>query len=119
MWSTPSACLTTKEIVSSPLHTSKPLSRLVNALFKPLVADEIFLSTALIKERCSSKSAARSSKPVSTSGLRAADALASVLGGSGLLRDDTLVSPASRTREAGGVSLSIISGGRSPEDDPC
>ena len=91
----------------------------MNASFKPLVADEIFLSTALINERCSFESAAHSSKPVSTSGLRAADALASGLGGSRLLRDDTSVLPALRTGEAGGVSLSIISGGRSPEDEPC
>ena len=89
----------------------------MNASFKLLVADEIFLSTALINERCSSESAARSSKPVSMTGLRAADVLAFGLGGSGLLRDDTSVSPASRTGEAGGVSLSIISGGRSPEDE--
>ena len=91
----------------------------MSASFKPLVADEIFLSTALINKRGSSESATHSSKPVSTSGLGAADALASGLGGSGLLRDDTSLSLASRTGEAGGVSLSIISGGRSPEDELC
>ena len=91
------------------------MSRLVNASFKPLVADEIFVSTVLIKERCSSESAARSIRPVNTSGqtlnytgpfssppvgakcsgLRVTDVLASGFGRSGLLRDDTYMSPAS------------------------
>ena len=104
-----------QKIVHFSLHTSQPLSRLVNASFKPLVADEIFVSTVLIKERCSSESAARSRRPVSTSGwtlnyagpflsppvgakcsgLRVADILASGFGISGLLRDDTSVLPAS------------------------
>ena len=103
------------KIVHFLLHTSKPLSRLVNASFKPLVAEEIFLSTALINERCSSESATRSRRPVSTSGrtpncpgpfssppvgaersgLRAADVLASGFGRTRLLCDDTSVSPAS------------------------
>ena len=39
------------------------------------------------------------------SGLRATDVLASGFGRSGLLRDDTSVSPPSRLGEAGGVSL--------------
>ena len=104
-----------QKIVHFLLHTSKPLSRLVNASFKPLVADEIFESTMLIKERCSSESAARSRRPVSTSGrtsnyarsflsppvgakrsgLRAIDVLAFGFGRFGLLHDDTSVSPAS------------------------
>ena len=100
-------------IVYFSLHTSKPLSRLVNASFKPLVADEIFLSTTPINQRCSSVSTARSrrlavmpgrtsscagpfsSPPVGAkrSGLRAADALASGFGRTGLLYDDTSVWP--------------------------
>ena len=91
------------------------MSRLVNASFKPLVADEIFVSTVLIKERCSSESAARSRRPVNTfvrtlnyagpfssppvgakrSGLRVTDVFAAGFGRSGLLRDDTSASPAS------------------------
>ena len=102
-------------IVHFSLHTSKPLRRLVNVSFKPLVADEIFVSTMIIKERCSSESAARSRRPVSTSGrtlnyvgpfssppvgakcsgLRGTDVFASDFGRSGLLRDDASVSPAS------------------------
>ena len=91
------------------------MSRLVNASFKPLVADEIFVSIVLTKERCSSESVARSKRPVSMSGrtlnyagpfssppvgakrsgLRAADVLARGFGISGLLRDDNSMSPAS------------------------
>ena len=52
-------------------------------------------------------------------GLGAAEVLASGLNGSGLLRDDTLGSLDPWGGEAGGVSLSIISGRRSPEDEPC
>ena len=48
------------------------------------------------------------------SGLGAAEVLASGLDGSGLLHDDTSGSPAPWGGEAGGVSLSIISGRRSP-----
>ena len=91
------------------------MRRLVNASFKPLVADAIFMSTMLIKERCSSESAALSRRPVNTSGrtlnyagsfssppvgakrsgLSAADVLPSGFSRFGLLRDDTSVSPAS------------------------
>ena len=52
-------------------------------------------------------------------GLGAAEVLASGPIGSGLLYDDTSGSPASWGGEAGGVSLSIIYGRRSPEDEPC
>ena len=52
-------------------------------------------------------------------GLRVAEVLASGLGGSGLLHDDTSGSPAPWGGEAGGVSLSIISRRRSPKDEPC
>ena len=100
-----------QKVVHFSLHTLKPLSRLVNASFKPLVADEIFVSPVLINEQCSSKSVARSTRHVSTSdrtsnyvgpfssppvgakrsGLRAADVLASGFGRSGLLHDNTSV----------------------------
>ena len=55
------------------------------------------------------------------SGLRVAEGLPSGLGGSGeILRDDTSGSSASRGGEAqGGVSLSIISGRISPEEELC
>ena len=55
------------------------------------------------------------------SGLRVAEGLPSGLGGSGeILRDDTSGLPASRGgEERGGVSLSIIFGRRSPEDELC
>ena len=52
-------------------------------------------------------------------GLGTAEVLASGLRGSRLLYDDTSGSPAPRGGEAGGVSLSIIFGGRSPEDELC
>ena len=104
-----------QKIVHFSLHTSKPLSRLVNASFKPLVAHEIFVSTVLIKERCSSESASHSRRPVGTSGrtlncagpfslppvgakrsgLKVTDVFAFGFDRSGLLRDDTSVSPAS------------------------
>ena len=51
--------------------------------------------------------------------LRVAEVLTSGLGESGLLRDDTSGLPAPWGGEAGGVSLSIISGRRSPEDELC
>ena len=51
-------------------------------------------------------------------GRGADEVLASGPIGSGLRRDDTSGSPASQDGEACGVSLSIISGGRSPEDEP-
>ena len=120
-------------------RTSKPLSKLPKTSFNPLMADEIFYNTIPISVRCSSKRAARSRRPVSVSGwmpggagtflsppvgaersgLRAAEVLASGLGECGLLRDDTSESPALWGGEAGGVSLSIISGRRSPEDELC
>ena len=50
-------------------------------------------------------------------GLGVDEVLAYGLGGSGLLRDDTSGSPAPWGGEADGVSLSIISGRRSPEDE--
>ena len=53
------------------------------------------------------------------SGLRAAEVLVSGLGESGLHCDDTSGSPAPWGGEAGGVSPSIISGRRSPEDELC
>ena len=52
-------------------------------------------------------------------GLGAAEVSASGLNGSGLLRDDTSRSPSPWGGEVGGVSLSIISGRRSPKDEPC
>ena len=52
-------------------------------------------------------------------GLGTAEASASGLSGSELLRDDTSWLPAPWGGEAGGVSLSIISRRRSPEDEPC
>ena len=95
-------------MVHFSLHTSKPLSRLINASFKPLVADEIFVSTMLINERCSRQPVSTSgrtlnyvgpfsSPPVGAkcSGLRVTDVFASGFGRSGLLRDDTSVSHAS------------------------
>ena len=86
------------------------MSRLVKASFKPLLADEILSNTILIKVRCAYEIAAYSRRPASVSGyvpdnpglfpllslgaeysgLRAAEVLASGLGGSGeILRDDT------------------------------
>ena len=56
---------------------------------------------------------------VKRAGLGTAEVLASGLSRSELLRDDTSGSPAPWGGEAGGVSLSIISGRRSPEDEPC
>ena len=50
-------------------------------------------------------------------GLGAVEVSASGLSGSGLLRDDTSGSPAPWGGEAGGISLSIISGRRSPKDE--
>ena len=136
--STPSMCGTTDSLHIS-LRTSKPLSRLVKASFNPLVADEIFSSTMLINERWPSKREACSRRSVSVSGrspnyvgpflsppvgaersgFRVAEVLAFGLGKSGLLRDDISGSPVPWGREAGGVSLSIISGRRSPEDELC
>ena len=119
--------------------TSKPLSKLLKASFNPLVAEEIFSNTVPISVRWSSKRADDSRGPVSVFGrtldssepysmsaigaerarLGTAEVLASGLSGSGLLHDDTSGPPAPWGREAGGVSLSIISGKRSPEDEPC
>ena len=119
----------------------KPLSRLVKASCNPLEADEILSTTVLIKVRCSSEIAAFSKRLISLSGCppdspglflllyigheysgpRVTKGLPSGLGGSGeTLRDDTSGSSAPGGGEAGGgVSLSIISGRRSPEDELC
>ena len=60
-----------------------------------------------------------SAKGAKRVGLGAAEVLTSGPIGSRLLRDDTSGAPASRDGKAGGVSLSIISGRRSPEDEFC
>ena len=123
------------------LRTSKPLSRLIKASCNPLSADEILSTTVPISVRCASEIAACSRRFISASGrapdsprlflllpsgaeypgLQVAEGLPFGLGGSGeILCDDTLGSSASRGGEArGGVSLSIISGRRSPEDELC
>ena len=123
------------------LHTTKPLSRLVKGSFKPLFVDEILSITVPIKARCVSEMSARSKRPISVSGslldnpglllklslgagysrLWAAEVSTTGLGGSGeILCDDTSGSSAPCDGEAGGgVSLSIISGGRSPKDELC
>ena len=123
------------------LRTSKPLSRLIKASCNPLSADEILSTTVPISVRCASEIAACSRRFISASGrtpgssglfrllslgaecpgLWVAEGLPSGLGGSGeILRDDTSGSSASRGGEArGGVSLSIISERRSPEDELC
>ena len=121
------------------LRTSNPLSRLIKASCNPLSADEILSNNVPIRVRCTSEIAACSRRLISASGqapdgprlflwlslgakysgLRVAEGLPSGLGGSGeILRDDTSGSSApggGGTR--GGVSLSIISGRRSPEDE--
>ena len=123
------------------LRTSKPFSRLIKASCNPLSADEILSTTVPISARCVSETAACSGRFISAfdrtpdgsvlflwlslgaeyPGLRLAEGLPSGLGGSGeILRDDTSGSPVSRGGEArGGVSLSIIFGRRSPEDELC
>ena len=121
------------------LRTSKPASRLITASCNPLSADEILSITVFISIRCSSEMAARPTNSLRTydrapdgaglfclfsSGaghweLRGSMGLSSGLTGFGeALRDDTSGSPASGAEESGGgVSLSIISGRRSPEDE--
>ena len=123
------------------LRTSKPLSRLVKASSNPLLADEILSNTVPIKVRCAFDIGACSRRPVSVSGyvpdnpglflllslgaeysgLQAAEALTFGLDGSGeILCEDTSGSSAPWGGEAGGgVSLSIISKRRSPEDELC
>ena len=121
------------------LHTSKPVSRLIKASCNPLSADEILFITVFISTRCSSEMAARPTNSLRTSDrtpdgaglfcllssgaahweLRGSTGLFSGLAGLGeSLRDDTSGSPASGAEESGGgVSLSIISGRRSLEDE--
>ena len=121
------------------LRTSKPVSRLIKASCNPLSADEILSITVFIIIRCSSEMAARPTNSLRTfdrtldgvrlfcllsSGarhweLRGSMGLSFGLTGLGVaLRDDTSGSPASGAEEfGGGVSLSIISGRRSPEDE--
>ena len=120
------------------LRTSKPVSRLIKASCNPLSADDILSITVFISTRCSSEMAARPTNSLRTSGrtldgaglffllssgaghweLRGSTGLSSGLAGLGeALRDDTSGSPASGAESGGGVSLSIISGRRSPEDE--
>ena len=123
------------------LRTSKPLSRLIKASCNLLSADEILSTTLPISVRCASEIAACSRTFISASGhapdspglflllslgaeysgLRVAEGLPSGLGGSGeILRDDTSgLSTPGDWETGGGVSLSIISGRRSPEDELC
>ena len=118
------------------LRTPKPVSRLIKASCNPLSTDEILSITIPISIRCSSEMAARPTNSLRMSdrtpdgaglfrmlssgaghwGLRG---LSSGLTGSGkALRDDTSGSPASGAEESGGgISLSIISRRRSPEDE--
>ena len=121
------------------LRTSKPVSRLIKASCNPLSADEILSITVFISTRCSSEMAARPTNSLRTSDrtldgaglvcllslgaghweLRGPMGVSSGLTGLGeALRDDTSGSPTSGAEESGGgVSLSIISGRRSPEDE--
>ena len=121
------------------LRTSKPVSRLIKASCNSLSADEILSITVFISTQCSSETAARPTTSLRTfdrtldgaglfcllsSGaghweLRGSMGLSSGLTGLGeALRDDTSGSPASGAEESGeGVSLSIISGRRSPQDE--
>ena len=123
------------------LRTSKPVSRLIKASCNPLSADEILSITVFISTRCSSEMAARPTNSLRTSDrtldgaglfcllssgarhweLRGSTGLSSGLIRPGeALRDDTSGSPAFGAEESGGgVSLSIISGRRSPEDEDC
>ena len=59
------------------------------------------------------------SKGVKRDGLGAAEVLAFGLSGPGLLREETLGSPATWGGEAGEVPLTIIPERRSLEDEPC
>ena len=121
------------------LCTSKPISRLIKASCNPLSVDEILSITVFISIWCSSEMAASPTNSLRTSDrtpdgvglfcllslgaghweLRGSMGLSSGLTRLGeALRDDTSGSPASGAEESGGgVSLSIISGRRSPEDD--
>ena len=135
------ACAVLSKYIYITLRTSKPLSRLVKASCNPLLADEILSTTIPIKVRCASEIAACSRRPISASGhapdspglflwlslgaeysgLRVAEGLPSGLGRLGeILRDYTSGSSALGGGETrGGVSLSIIFGRRSPEDELC
>ena len=121
------------------LRTSKPVSRLIKASCNPLLADDILSITVFISTWCSSEMAAHPTNSLRTSDrtpdgaglffplssgaghweLRGSMGLSSGLNGlREALRDDTSGSPASRAEESGGgISLSIISGRRSPEDE--
>ena len=121
------------------LRTSKPVSRLIKASCNQLSADDILSITVFISTRCSSEMAARPTNSLRTSvhtpdgvglffplssgaghwELQGSTGLSSGLAGlREALRDDTIGSPASGAEESGGsVSLSIISGRRSPEDE--
>ena len=121
------------------LRTSKHVSRLIKALCNPLSADDILSITVFISTRCSSEMAARPTNSLRTSdrtldGARLFCLLSSgaghweLLGSMGLssgliglgeaLRYDTPGLPAFGAEESGGgISLSIISGRRSPEDE--
>ena len=121
------------------LCTSKPVSRLTKASCNPLSADDILSITVFISTRCSSEMAARPTNSLRTSDhtLDGAGLFCLLSSGAGhweprgsigspfglsalgeALRDDTSGSPASGAEESGGgVSLSIISGRRSPEDE--
>ena len=121
------------------LRTSKPVSRLIKASCNLLSADEILSITVFISTRCSSEMAARPTNSLRTSvrtpdgagllfPLSSGDGHWELRGSMGLssgftrlgeaLCDNTSGSPASGAEESGGgVSLSIISGRRSPEDE--
>ena len=123
------------------LRTSKPIDRLIKASCNPLSADDILSITVFISTRCSYEMAARPTNSFKTSDrtldgvglfcllssgaghweLQGSMGLSSGLTGLGeALCDDTSGSPASGAEESGGgVSLSIISGRRSPEDKVC
>ena len=121
------------------LRTSKPVSRLIKALCNPLSTDKILSITVFISIRCSSEMAARPTNSLRTSDrtpdgaglfcllssgaghweLRGSMGLSSGLTRLGeSLCDETSGPPASGAEESGGgVSLSIISGRRSAEDE--
>ena len=130
-------CGTIKKYIIS--RTSKPISRLIKASCNPLSAHEILSITVPICVWCSSEMAALPTNSLRASdrtpngaglfhmlssgaghwGLRGSMGLSSGLTGSGeALRDDTSGSSAlSDGAPDGGVSLSIISGRRSLEDE--
>ena len=121
------------------VRTSKPVSRLIKASCNPLLVDDILSITVFISTRCSSEMAARPTNSLRTSdrtldgaglfcllssGAGHREPRGSIGSPSGLsalgeaLRDDTSGSPAFGAEESGGgVSLSIISRRRSPEDE--